>query len=127
MGAYCASKFAAEALSDALRLELMPQVRGSIFYLPPMLSSTPATAVTNCRHCCHRLLSLSSCHFHRPDQGIHVSIVQPGPIVSNIWDRFREATLKVAPAEGTEMRGLYGKMIDEVGGWHGVASGSRAG
>jgi NAD(P)-dependent dehydrogenase (short-subunit alcohol dehydrogenase family) len=70
-GPYCASKFALEAIADAMRMELKPW-------------------------------------------GIHVSLVEPGPIDTPIWDKSRavaDAMLDGAPAEVLE---LYGSAIPKM-------------
>lgn len=63
MGPYCASKYAVEALSDALRMELGPW-------------------------------------------GIHVSVVEPGPVHSPIWDKGREQYREYAAAMPARARAL---------------------
>lgn len=68
MGPYCASKYAVEALSDALRMELGPW-------------------------------------------GIHVSVIEPGPVHSPIWDKGREQYREYAAAMPARARELYGPYL----------------
>ena len=68
MGPYCASKYAVEALSDALRMELGPW-------------------------------------------GIHVSVVEPGPVHSPIWEKGREQYREFAAAMPARARELYGPYL----------------
>jgi len=68
MGPYCASKYAVEALSDALRMELGPW-------------------------------------------GIHVSVVEPGPVHSPIWEKGRDQYRAFAAAMPARARELYGPYL----------------
>ncbi len=71
MGPYCASKYAVEAISDALRQELAPH-------------------------------------------GVKVALIQPGRIITPIWQKSMqraEANEEKLPEEG---RKLYGKLIEAV-------------
>ncbi|KAI8474724.1 MAG: short-chain dehydrogenase/reductase SDR [Monoraphidium minutum] len=68
-GAYAGSKFALEAMSDALRFEL-------------------------------------------EGQGIAVSIIKPGPVVTDIWRRGRDGSYAFEVSE--EGRRLYGDLIDKT-------------
>lgn len=70
-GPYAASKFALEAISDTLRLELAPW-------------------------------------------DIPVSLVQPGPIDTPIWDKSRAEAEGLRERIGEEARRLYGPLIDAV-------------
>ena len=71
MGAYCASKFALEAYSDALRMELAPW-------------------------------------------GIRVSLVEPGPIKTPIWEKSSAAALKLQGAVEGERLNLYSGGIERM-------------
>lgn len=69
LGPYAASKFALEAMSDSLRLEVAPL-------------------------------------------GIHVCLIEPGPIATPIWDKAKQ-TRNAMPTTGPA-RDLYGDAIDAV-------------
>jgi NAD(P)-dependent dehydrogenase (short-subunit alcohol dehydrogenase family) len=64
MGPYAASKFALEALTDAMRMELRPW-------------------------------------------GIHVSVVEPGPIESRIWDKAKHRADQIDAAWSAQEKSLY--------------------
>lgn len=68
LGPYCASKFALEALSDALRMELAPW-------------------------------------------DIPVSLLEPGPVSSPIWDRTRRRGAELAAAAPPESQALYAEAL----------------
>jgi NAD(P)-dependent dehydrogenase (short-subunit alcohol dehydrogenase family) len=70
-GAYAASKYALEAISDALRRELRPW-------------------------------------------GIEVVIVEPGGVVTPIWDRGTETAMAILENAPPEAEQLYGKLIESV-------------
>jgi NAD(P)-dependent dehydrogenase (short-subunit alcohol dehydrogenase family) len=71
MGPYSASKYAVEALTDALRVELSPW-------------------------------------------GIEVSVVEPGPVQSEIWDKGRAQYEEVTAALPERARSLYGPYLERV-------------
>jgi NAD(P)-dependent dehydrogenase (short-subunit alcohol dehydrogenase family) len=74
LGPYSASKFALEALSDCMRLELRPW-------------------------------------------GISVSVVQPGPIATPIWNKSRAATKNMLAELPTQAQQLYGAATRAAGKW----------
>ena len=71
LGPYSASKFALEAMSDALRLELRPW-------------------------------------------GISVSIVEPGPIATPIWDKSRQTARRLREAMAPACRQLYERNLERL-------------
>lgn len=71
MGPYCASKFALEAYSDALRREVEPQ-------------------------------------------GIRVSVVEPGPIKTPIWEKSLKDAQSTLDALTSEQASLYGDLIRKI-------------
>jgi len=74
LGPYAASKFAIEALSDSMRLELMPW-------------------------------------------GIHVSVIEPGPISTPIWSKSMEATKLMLDKLPPSAKALYGPSIKAAMRW----------
>lgn len=71
LGAYSASKFAVEALSDALRRELR-------------------------------------------SQGVHVSLIEPGPIQTPIWDKSGHDAHEMEKSLSPEQKELYGEIIEKL-------------
>jgi NAD(P)-dependent dehydrogenase (short-subunit alcohol dehydrogenase family) len=71
MGPYCASKFAVEAVTDALRMELSPW-------------------------------------------GIQVSVVEPSPVQSAIWDKAQDQYRELLAALPGRAHELYGPYFDRV-------------
>lgn len=71
MGPYCASKYAVEALSDALRMELQPW-------------------------------------------GIQVSVVEPGPVQSSIWEKGRDQYREFTASMSARARELYGPYLERT-------------
>ncbi len=74
LGPYAASKFALEALSDSMRLELMPW-------------------------------------------GIHVSVIEPGPISTPIWKKSMEVTKIMIDKLPPSAKVLYGPAIEAALRW----------
>ena len=74
LGPYAASKFALEALSDSMRLELMPW-------------------------------------------GIHVSVIEPGPISTPIWKKSMEVTKIMIDKLPPNAKVLYGPAIEAALRW----------
>ena len=74
LGPYAASKFALEALSDSMRLELMPW-------------------------------------------GIHVSVIEPGPISTPIWKKSMEVTKIMVDKLPPSAKVLYGPAIEAALRW----------
>lgn len=74
LGPYAASKFALEALSDSMRLELMPW-------------------------------------------GIHVSVIEPGPISTPIWNKSMEVTKIMIDKLPPNAKVLYGPAIEAAMRW----------
>jgi len=71
MGAYCSSKFALEAYSDALRMELAPW-------------------------------------------GVRVSLIEPGPIKTPIWEKSNEAATELEGRASPEQLALYQSGIERM-------------
>ena len=71
VGPYAASKYALEAVSDALRRELRPW-------------------------------------------GIHVSVIEPGAVVTPIWDKGRETADRLEDEMGEQARSHYGKLANKI-------------
>jgi len=74
LGPYSASKFAFEAISDSMRLELRPW-------------------------------------------SIHVSIIEPGPIATPIWEKSRTTTKNMLDKLPPQAHGLYGEQIKAADTW----------
>ncbi len=74
LGPYAASKFALEALSDSMRLELMPW-------------------------------------------GINVSVIQPGPISTPIWNKSMEVTKLMIDKLPSKAKVLYGPAFEAILQW----------
>jgi NAD(P)-dependent dehydrogenase (short-subunit alcohol dehydrogenase family) len=71
LGPYAASKYALEAVTDALRLELIPD-------------------------------------------GISVTLIEPGPIKTPIWEKSRAASQRLAQGESSDLAGRYKPLREKL-------------
>jgi NAD(P)-dependent dehydrogenase (short-subunit alcohol dehydrogenase family) len=46
--------------------------------------------------------------------GIHVSLIEPGAVITPIWDRGRETAARLEDEMGPEARQRYGKLADKI-------------